>query len=164
MTSLIVGMIQEKYEPVALVLLYQFYYLFFFINYQSLITMKPKTINTLYWVFTILFAALMIFSSVGGIGPNEQTMEVFNKFLGYPVYFIQFISWAKILGVTAILIPGVNRTVKEWAYAGLFFDLTGAVYSGVAAAGKFDPMMLTLFMWIIPGVLSYYFWKKKVAI
>ncbi len=122
--------------------------------------MKPKTINTLYWVFTILFAGLMIFSSVGGIGPNEQTIEVFHKFLGYPIYFIQFISWAKIIGVIAILIPG-NRIIKEWAYAGLFFDLTAAVYSGIAASGKFDPMMLTMLMWIVPGILSYYFWKKK---
>ncbi len=125
--------------------------------------MKPKTINTLYWVFTILFAALMIFSSVGGIGPNEQTIELFNKFLGYPIYFIQFISWAKILGVIVLFIPGYP-TIKEWAYAGLFFDLTAAVYSGIAAAGKFDPMILTMLMWIVPGVLSYYFWKKKMAL
>ena len=125
--------------------------------------MKPKTINTLYWVFTILFAGLMIFSSVGGIGPNEQTIELFNKFLGYPIYFIQFISWAKILGVIVLLIPGYP-TIKEWAYAGLFFDLTAAVYSGIAAAGKFDPMMLTMLIWIVPGILSYYFWKKNGAL
>lgn len=124
--------------------------------------MKPKTINILYWVFTILFGGLMIFSSVGGIGPNEQTIQIFNKFLGYPIYFIQFISWAKILGVIALLIP-LNRTIKEWAYAGLFFDLTAAVYSGIAASGKFDPQMLGMLMWIVPGILSYYFWKKKLA-
>lgn len=122
--------------------------------------MKAKTNNILYWVFTIIFGALMVFSSVGGIGPNEQTIEIFHKFLGYPIYFIQFISWAKIIGVIALLLP-INKTLKEWAYAGLFFDLTAAVYSGIAAAGKFDPMMLTMLAWILPGVLSYYFWKKK---
>jgi DoxX-like family len=125
--------------------------------------MQPKTINILYWVFTILFGALMIFSSVGGIGPNEQTIEILHKFLGYPIYFIHFISWAKIIGVFVLLIPGYP-TIKEWAYAGLFFDLTAAVYSGVAAAGKFDPMMLTMLMWIVPGILSYYFWKKKMTL
>lgn len=124
--------------------------------------MQPKTINILYWVFTVLFAGLMIFSSIGGIGPNEQTIDIFHKFLGYPVYFIQFLSWMKIAGSLALLLP-LNRTVKEWAYAGLFFDLTGAIYSGIAASGKFDPQMLGMLMWIIPGVLSYYFWKKKTA-
>ena len=123
--------------------------------------MKPKMINILYWVFTILFAGLMIFSSVGGIGPNQQTIEIFHNGLGYPIYFIQFISWAKIVGVIAILFPGLNKTIKEWAYAGLFFDLVGATYSGVASSPKFDPAILGMLMWIIPGILSYVFWKKK---
>ncbi len=125
--------------------------------------MQPKTVNILYWVFTILFAGLMIFSSVAGIQPTEQGKEIFVKYLGYPVYFVQFISIAKIVGSIAILIPGLNKTVKEWAYAGLFFDLTGAVYSGVAVAGKFDPAMLMLLGWFVPGILSYYFWKKRTA-
>lgn len=124
--------------------------------------MQPKIINILYRVFTVLFAALMIFSSVGGIGPNEQTIDILHKLLGYPIYFIQFLSWMKIAGSLALLLP-LNRTIKEWAYAGLFFDLSGAIYSGIAASGKFDPMMLTMLAWIVPGVLSYYFWKKKTA-
>src|SRR5215831_17928255 len=99
--------------------------------------MKPKTVNILYWVFTIIFAGLMIFSSIGGIQPTKQVIEIFHDGLGYPIYFIQFISVAKILGVIAILIPGYGR-IKEWAYAGLFFDLIGATYSGIAASGKFD--------------------------
>jgi len=122
--------------------------------------MKPATINILYWIFTIVFAGLMIFSSVGGIGPNEKTMQIFVNYLGYPVYFIQFISWAKIAGSIAILIPGLKK-IKEWAYAGLFFDLAGAVYSSIAASGKFDPMMLTMLFWIVPGIVSYVLWKKK---
>lgn len=126
--------------------------------------MKPTTINILYWIFTIIFSGLMIFSSVGGIEPNQQTIDIFNKYLGYPIYFIQFFSWAKILGSIALLIPGLNKTIKEWAYAGLFFDLTAATYSGIAVSGKFDPMMLTMLMWIVPGILSYFFWKKKMNI
>ncbi len=123
--------------------------------------MSSKTIHILYWLFTLLFSGLMIFTALGGIGPNEQNIEVLHKALGYPVYFIQFISWAKIAGAIVILIPGFNK-IKEWAYAGLFFDLAGAVYSGVAAFGQFDPMMLTMLFWIVPGILSYIFWKKKV--
>ncbi|SFP92933.1 DoxX family protein [Parafilimonas terrae] len=125
--------------------------------------MTTKNINIIYWIATILFSALMIFSAVGGIEPTEQTIQIFHDGLGYPIYFIQFISVAKILGSIAILIPGLNKTLKEWAYAGLFFDLTGAVFSGIASAGKFDPMILTMLTWIIPGIISYIFWHKKIS-
>lgn len=125
--------------------------------------MKPKTINILYWVFTILFAALMLFSSWGSIVVNDETKQLIHGMLGYPVYFIPFTGYAKLLGVIAILIPGL-RTVKEWAYAGLFFDLVGAFYSGIAAAGQFDPRILGLLVWFIFGILSYVFWKKKVKL
>ena len=124
--------------------------------------MTTKTTNIIYWVSTIVFAALMTFSAAGGLQPTKQTIQILHDGLGYPIYFIQFISVAKLIGSIAILIPGLNRTVKEWAYAGLFFDLAGAVYSGVASSGKFDPMMLTLLIWIGTGILSYYFWHKKL--
>jgi len=123
--------------------------------------MKPKTINILYWICTILFVLLMLFSAIGGIQPSADTIKIMHDWLGYPVYFIQFISLAKVIGVVAILIPGFSR-IKEWAYAGLFFDLAGAIYSGIAASGKFDPMMITMLAWVIPGILSYYFWHRKM--
>lgn len=124
--------------------------------------MQPKTINILYWVFTVLFAGLMVFSSIGGIGPNEETKKMLHEGFGYPVYFIQFISVAKIIGSVAILIPGLKK-IKEWAYAGLFFDLSGAVFSIIATAPSFDPKMLGMLIFIISGILSYYFWNKKTA-
>jgi hypothetical protein len=122
--------------------------------------MAPKTINIIYWVSTVLFAVLMIFSSIGGIQPSQQAIQLLHDGLGYPVYFIRFISIAKLIGSIAILIPAC-KTVKEWAYAGLFFDLAGAVYSGIAVGGKFDPMMLMMLAWIVPGIVSYYYWHKK---
>jgi hypothetical protein len=123
--------------------------------------MTTKATNLTYWISTILFAALMIFSSVGGLQPSKQAIQLMHDFLGYPVYFIQFISIAKLIGSIVILIPNLNR-IKEWAYAGLFFDLAGAIYSGFAAAGKFDPMMLTMVIWILPGIVSYYLWHKRM--
>ncbi len=122
--------------------------------------MTAKNTNVLYWTSTILFALLMIFSAVGGIQPSQQSIQLIHDSLGYPIYFIQFISVAKLIGSVAILIPSFNR-IKEWAYAGLFFDLSAAIYSGIASSGKFDPLMITLLIWIIPGVLSYVFWHKK---
>lgn len=123
--------------------------------------MTPKSTNLIYWISTGVFAALMIFSAIGGLQPSKQAIQLMHDGLGYPVYFIQFISIAKLLGSIAILIPGLNR-IKEWAYAGLFFDLAGAIYSGIASSGKFDPLMLTMVIWILPGILSYHFWHKKI--
>src|SRR4051812_904525 len=122
--------------------------------------MTTRTSNLIYWISTIVFALLMIFSAIGGLQPTQQAIDVIHKSLGYPIYFIQYISVAKLLGSIVILIPGLDR-VKEWAYAGLFFDLAGAIYSGIASSG-FDPMMLTMVIWIVPGILSYYFWHKKL--
>lgn len=123
--------------------------------------MKPKTINILYWIFTILFSVLMLFSAMGGLQPSAEAIKIMHDGLGYPVYFIQFLSFAKVIGAIAILIPGLHR-LKEWAYAGLFFDLAGAIYSGIAASGKFDPLMISMLAWIIPGILSYYFWRRRM--
>lgn len=125
--------------------------------------MKPRTVSILYWVFTIVFSLLMLFSAVGGIAPSDGAVKIMHDQLGYPIYFIRFISIAKVLGAIAILVPGLDR-IKEWAYAGLFFDLAGAVYSGIAVSPKFDPIMLTMLGWIIPGVLSYVYWRKKRAL
>ena len=125
--------------------------------------MKPKTINTLYWIFTIVFSALMLFSSWGSILVNEDSIKLIHGMLGYPKYFIPFTGWAKLIGVIVILIPGYGR-IKEWAYAGLFFDLIAAVYSGIAVAKTVDPLMLTMLAWFVPGILSYVFWHKKMRL
>lgn len=119
--------------------------------------MKKTTI--LYWVFTILFAGFMIWSSIPSVKPSEQSLQFLRDYLGYPVYFIQFISIAKIAGAVVLLIPGLYK-IKEWAYAGLFFDLAGAIFSVVSVAGKFDPGMIFILLPIVLGILSYYFWHK----
>ena len=124
--------------------------------------MTPRTTNVIYWISTIVFAALMIFSASGGLQPSKPAIQLIHDSLGYPVYFIPFISIAKLIGSIVILIPRLNRSIKEWAYAGLFFDLAGAIYSGIASTGKFDPLMLTMLIWIVPGVVSYYSWHKKL--
>jgi hypothetical protein len=125
--------------------------------------MQPKTINILYWVFTILFAGLMIFSAYGSILVNQDAKTLIHDQLGYPVYFIPFTGYAKLIGAIIILIPGL-KTIKEWAYAGLFFDLIAVVYSGIALAGNIDPRMAYMLIWFVPGILSYIFWKKKMKL
>jgi DoxX-like family len=123
--------------------------------------MTAKTTHLLYWIFTILFAGLMILSAVPHALNTEESQKFLHDQMGYPVYFIPFIGFAKLIGSIVILIPGLKK-IKEWAYAGLFFDLAGAVYSGIAVAGGVDPMMLTMLVWIVPGILSYVLWNKKM--
>src|SRR5262245_32737909 len=125
--------------------------------------MTPKTTNILYWVFTIIFAGLMIVSSIPHALNNEEAQKFLHDQMGYPVYFIPLIGFAKIIGSIVILIPGLKK-IKEWAYAGLFFDLGGAVYSSIALGGGVDPMMLMMLIWIVPGILSYVLWSKKMAL
>ena len=79
------------------------------------------------WAVTGLMAALMLLSAVPDVLRVPDAMTVF-KHLGYPPYLLLFLGTAKILGVAAVLTPGVPR-LKEWAFAGLTFDLTGALYS-----------------------------------
>jgi hypothetical protein len=66
----------------------------------------------------------MILSAAGGLQPSQKAIQLIHDGPVYPIYFIQFISVAKLLGAIVILIPGLH-TIKEWAYAGLFFDLVG---------------------------------------
>ena len=54
--------------------------------------------------------------------------------LGYPAYFVMLIGLWKVLGAIAVLVPGFPR-LKEWAYAGMFFNMTGAAVSTVAVTG-----------------------------
>jgi len=117
-----------------------------------------KKTKILYWVFTGLFAALMLFASVPDILKVPDAVK-FMTSLGYPEYLIHFLGVAKLLGIIAILIPGYPR-IKEWAYAGLFIDLIGATYSNLCVL----PISSSLFM-LLPltlGTLSYMFYHKKI--
>lgn len=79
------------------------------------------------WVVTGLMAALMLLSAVPDVLRIPDALIVFKR-LGYPPYLLVFLGTAKILGVVAVLVPGLPR-IKEWAFAGLTFDVTGALYS-----------------------------------
>ena len=83
-----------------------------------------KRTKIIYWIFTGLFGVFMLFTAM----PSEEGTALITGPLGYPDYFVSFIAIAKVLGVIGILIPGFPR-VREWAYAGLFFDIISATYS-----------------------------------
>lgn len=110
-----------------------------------------------YWVVTILMAALMTLSAIPDIIRMPEAIEMFAH-LGYPAYLLPFIGVAKILGVIAVLFPRFPR-LKEWAYAGLAFDVIGAFYSHLSVG---DPPSIWIFT-VIALVLifgSYILYRK----
>lgn len=119
-----------------------------------------KKINILYWTFTLLFAAMMIATAIPHVINSDDAVKVMHEALGYPVYIIPFIGVAKVLGAIAIVIPGFSR-IKEWAYAGLFFDLAGALYSIIALGAPFSDWGFLLIP-IALGALSYYFYHRRI--
>ena len=106
-----------------------------------------------YWIITVLLSFCIFF---GGLAQALQLKEVLQGFkpLGYPTYFISLIGIWKMLGVIAILVPKFPL-LKEWAYAGIFFTMSGAVISHIASddikVQIISPIVLAIFT-----VLSWY--------
>jgi uncharacterized membrane protein YphA (DoxX/SURF4 family) len=93
--------------------------------------MKAK--NIAYWTTTILVAFFMS-GGVAQIAQFKANPHGVVPQLGYPMYFFAILGFWKVLGAIAILVPRFPR-LKEWAYAGIFFDLTGAAASCAAVGG-----------------------------
>lgn len=119
-----------------------------------------KKTNILYWTFTGIFGAFMMFSAIPDIMVVPDAVTMVSDQLGYPKYIIPFLGVAKALGVIAILVPGFPR-IKEWAYAGLFFDLLGATYSAICVGG-FELPMLFMVLPFGTGALSYIYHHKRL--
>ena len=114
---------------------------------------KGKLIT--YWIATALLAIGMLQSGIFAVLRTKQWIELVTG-LGYPVYFLTILGIWKILGVIAILIPRF-KLLKEWAYAGFFFAMTGALVSHLACGdhsvkGILGPLFQTVFV-----ILSWYF-------
>jgi len=105
--------------------------------------MYMKNIRILYWIVTGLAAAFMALASIPDVLRNPQALSIFDH-LGYPAYLLPFLGIAKLLGISALLVPGFRR-LKEWAYAGLVFDLSGAWYSHLSVG---DPPSV----WVFPVI------------
>ena len=117
---------------------------------------KAKKIT--YWIATIWLALGMVSTGLVQLlqskGDGPGSVENVTR-LGFPVYFIVVLGVVKILGVIVLLIPK-TPLLKEWAYAGFFFMMSGAVFSHIAAGspvGEIFPALLLLAL----TVASWYF-------
>ncbi|MDT3403217.1 DoxX family protein [Mucilaginibacter terrae] len=116
-----------------------------------------KKNKIIYWILTGLFLFVMVGSAIPDVLVQDIAVQGFKE-MQMPAYLLPFVGVAKILGAIAILIPGYPR-IKEWAYAGLIFDLIGAVYS-VAASGKSVENWAPMLLFIALGVASYFYYHK----
>jgi uncharacterized membrane protein YphA (DoxX/SURF4 family) len=120
-----------------------------------------KRNKIIYWISTIWLALGMLATGTlqllkvqaeGALAPPG----VYGiKQLGYPVYFLTILGVWKILGILALLIPKFPL-LKEWAYAGFFFVMTGAMYSHIAVGDPMNEIFPSLFLLILT-VVSWYF-------
>ena len=111
----------------------------------------------IYWIATGWLALGMISTGGGQIFKMKTGQGGLDmiKHLGYPIYLLTVLGVWKILGVVAVLIPKFSL-LKEWAYAGFFFIMTGAIYSHIASG---DPItsILPASLLLILSALSWYF-------
>jgi hypothetical protein len=118
-----------------------------------------KKVTLFYWICTGMLIPAIGIGSIFGIVPNEDSLKVFSS-LGYPAYIVPFLSVAKLLGLIVIFIPKYPR-LKEWAYAGIAFDVIGATYSIIAIGSPLTHIIFpVLALFFIFG--SYFLYYKKL--
>jgi hypothetical protein len=116
-----------------------------------------KTHKIIYWIATVWLAlgmvstgAVQLLKLKTGAGGVDSVTH-----LGYPVYFLTILGVWKILGAAAVLIPKFPL-LKEWAYAGFFFAMTGAIFSHIASGNSINEMFPSLLLLILT-LVSWYF-------
>ncbi|AIM37514.1 DoxX-like family protein [Sphingobacterium sp. ML3W] len=107
-----------------------------------------------YWFFTLWLSLGMVSTGIIQIIHLDEEVDKIKE-LGYPPYFLTIIGIWKLLGVAAVLLPKFPL-VKEWAYAGFFFLMTGAIFSHLAIGDKsstyFGPALL-----LVLTIVSWYY-------
>lgn len=113
-----------------------------------------KRNKIIYWIATIWLALGMVSTGIVQLIGLEAEVDVITN-LGYPVYILSILGIWKIVGVIAVLIPRFPL-VKEWAYAGFFFIMSGAVFSHLITeddmTALFGPALL-----IVLTIVSWYY-------
>lgn len=113
-----------------------------------------KRNKIIYWIATVWLSLGMTSTGIVQLIKMKEETDMMTR-LGYPLYFLTIIGIWKILGVIAVLVPKFP-VVKEWAYAGFFFVMLGAVFSHLAisdpAKELFGPILL-----LVLTIVSWYF-------
>jgi len=116
-----------------------------------------KRNKIIYWIATSWLALGMVSTGVVQLLKTKDGQGGVDMIthLGYPVYLLTILGVWKILGVIAVLIPKFPL-LKEWAYAGFFFVMTGAIFSHLAMNDSVKEMLPGLLLLILV-IISWYF-------
>jgi hypothetical protein len=116
-----------------------------------------KRDKIIYWISTVWLALGMLATGAGQLFKAKQGQGGADMIthLGYPVYLLTILGFWKILGVVAVLIPKFPL-LKEWAYAGIFFVMSGAIFSHIATSDPISALFPSLLLLILT-VVSWYF-------
>jgi hypothetical protein len=115
--------------------------------------MKKKN-KIIYWIATLWLSLGMTATGLVQISKGKGE-GVFGANLNYPAYFLMILGVWKILGVIVILLPKFPLQ-KEWAYAGFFFIMTGALFSHIAMGSPVVELFPALLLLVLT-VISYYY-------
>jgi uncharacterized membrane protein len=115
--------------------------------------MKKRT-KVIYWIATIFLSVGMLAGGVQQLLQIGGYVEIISN-LGYPVYMLSILGFWKIFGVLVILLPRLTL-VKEWAYAGFFFAMSGAAASHLMAGQQFIEALPSLIL-LLATLLSWYY-------
>lgn len=121
---------------------------------QTTPTNSQKRNKIIYWIFTLWLALGMVSTAAVQLLKNKDEVANFTS-LGFPIYLMTIIGVWKILGVIAILIPK-QPLLKEWAYAGFFFVMSGAILSHLASDHNFSKIFASLLLLVLT-IISWYF-------
>lgn len=117
-----------------------------------------KTNRLIYLSTTGLLSVMLVMTVGNSIFNNAMFAEKFSE-LGYPAYLVYPLVVARILALVAIW-SDKSKTLKEWAYAGVFFELAFATAAHVAAADGGFPIPLTGIVFLFS---SYVIWRKSIG-
>lgn len=116
-----------------------------------------KRNKIIFWVSTIWLALGFVSTGAGQLfkmKAGQGGVDMITH-LGYPIYVLAILGVWKILGVVALLVPKFPL-LKEWAYAGFFFAMSGAIYSHIASGDSVNAVFPSLGLLILTVVSWYY--------
>ena len=123
--------------------------------------MNSKTSKAIYWAGAILTSLWFGASGFFELTGNPVVWDITVK-LGYPPHFIYILGVAKLSGVVVLLTPNRFLRLKEWVFAGIFFDITFAFFSKIAVLG-FAATIDAIVAFVMVGVTYVMFRKLYTA-
>jgi hypothetical protein len=125
---------------------------------------ESRRLLAAFWIVTALFCLEMSFTAYYELLRLPEAAQAFSRLGFSAASFRVELSWAKVVGVAALLVPmiparGAIYVIKEWAYAGFAINLVSAIIAHLSISDRpaaLAPSSITSVLW----ALSYFFWRR----